>query len=101
MLMYMELFTTSIATKIVGETTHAYTCSKHTLVGLTKNLRVESGKYGIMVNCISPPAIPTPILMNSLKLNKNEVEQVLSAVGVLKEVVLKVEDIAEATLCFG
>ena len=92
------LFTASVATKIAGETTHAYTCSKHALVGLTKNLCVELGKYGIRVNCISPPAIPTPILMNSLKLNKNDVEQVLSLVGVLKEVVPKVEDIAEAAL---
>ncbi|RHN48740.1 putative secoisolariciresinol dehydrogenase [Medicago truncatula] len=92
------LFTASVATKIAGETTHAYTCSKHALVGLTKNLCVELGKYGIRVNCISPPALPTPILMNSLKLNKNEVEQVLSSAGVLKEVVPKFEDIAEAAL---
>lgn len=92
------LFTASVATETAGESTHAYSSSKHASVGLMKNLCVELGQYGIKVNCISPGAIPTPILTNALNMNKSEMEKVLSSVGVLKEAILEVEDIAEAAL---
>jgi NAD(P)-dependent dehydrogenase (short-subunit alcohol dehydrogenase family) len=92
------LITASVATATAGESTHAYSSSKYASVGLMKNLCVELGQYGIRVNCISPGAIPTPILTNALNMNKNEMEKVLSSVGVLKEAILEVEDIANAAL---
>jgi 3-oxoacyl-[acyl-carrier protein] reductase len=33
---------------------HAYTAAKHALVGLTKQLSLELGQYGITVNSIAP-----------------------------------------------
>lgn len=54
--------TTSVASNIGGVATHAYTCSKHAIVGLTKNLAVELGQFGIRVNCLSPYALATPIV---------------------------------------
>lgn len=36
---------------------HAYTAAKHALVGLTKQLSVELGRYGITVNSIAPGLI--------------------------------------------
>ncbi|KAL3532131.1 hypothetical protein ACH5RR_005652 [Cinchona calisaya] len=44
----------SIASGIGGSAAHAYTTSKHAVVGLTRNLAVELGQYGIRVNCLSP-----------------------------------------------
>lgn len=92
------LFTSSVASVIGGESKHAYTASKHAVVGLMKNLCVELGQQGIRVNCIAPGAIPTPLLNNALKMNKNETQQVLCSVAVLKEAVLEAEDIAEAAV---
>ncbi|KAK7337281.1 hypothetical protein VNO77_17846 [Canavalia gladiata] len=92
------LFTSSVASIVGGDTTHAYTASKHAVVGLMKNLCVELGQYGIRVNCISPGGIPTPMLNNALKRNKKETQQVLCSTAVLKEAVLEVEDIARAAL---
>lgn len=37
----------------------AYVCSKHALIGLTKQLAIEFGKYGIRANSISPGIIET------------------------------------------
>ncbi|KAJ1394551.1 Short-chain dehydrogenase/reductase SDR [Sesbania bispinosa] len=92
------LFTSSVASILGGEATHAYTVSKHAVVGLMKNLCIELGQFGIRVNCIAPGAIPTPMLNNALKMNKNEIQKVLCSVAVLKEAVLEAEDIAEAAL---
>lgn len=39
----------------------AYVGSKGTLLGLTRSLARELGRFGIRVNCISPGAIPTPL----------------------------------------
>ncbi len=47
----------------------AYACSKSAIVGLTRNLAIELGQFGIRVNCISPGAINTSMLMDGLKRN--------------------------------
>jgi NAD(P)-dependent dehydrogenase (short-subunit alcohol dehydrogenase family) len=47
----------------------AYACSKSAIVGLTRNLAIELGKFGIRVNCVSPGAINTSMLMDGLKRN--------------------------------
>lgn len=44
----------------------AYASSKSAIVGLTKNLAIELGKFSIRVNCISPGAIDTPMLRSGL-----------------------------------
>ena len=36
---------------------HAYTAAKHALVGLTKQLSLELGQYGVTVNSIAPGLI--------------------------------------------
>jgi 3-oxoacyl-[acyl-carrier protein] reductase len=42
-----------------------YTAAKHGVVGLTKALAAEWGKYNINVNCICPGATLTPMLMTA------------------------------------
>ncbi|KAK9290319.1 hypothetical protein L1049_008486 [Liquidambar formosana] len=55
------VFTSSLASvSAAGEVPHTYAASKHAVVGLTKNLCVELGRYGIRVNCISPFGVATP-----------------------------------------
>ncbi|EEF38285.1 short chain alcohol dehydrogenase, putative [Ricinus communis] len=91
------LFTSSAASIFYGGP-HAYTASKHAVVGLTKNLAVELGKYGIRVNCISPAHVPTSMTTTGLGLNAEQVQAMASGIACLKEVTLAANDIAEAAL---
>lgn len=56
------LFTASASASGHGDITHAYAASKHAIVGLTKNLCVELGQYGIRVNSVSSFVVATPML---------------------------------------
>ncbi|KAI3720164.1 hypothetical protein L6452_21077 [Arctium lappa] len=85
--------TASVASITGGCTTHAYTSSKHGVVGLAKNVAAELGKYQIRVNCISPYFIPTPLALNFCKLDENA-----SVYSNLKDKKLGPQDIANATL---
>nr|CAD1841877.1 unnamed protein product [Ananas comosus var. bracteatus] len=55
----------SVAGVLGGLGPHAYTASKHALVGLTKNAACELGAHGIRVNCISPFGVATTMLVNA------------------------------------
>ncbi|XP_057970851.1 short-chain dehydrogenase reductase 2a [Malania oleifera] len=57
--------TASVAGVMGGLGPHAYTASKHAIVGLTKNTACELGRYGIRVNCISPFGVATSMLINA------------------------------------
>ncbi|XP_042512822.1 secoisolariciresinol dehydrogenase-like [Macadamia integrifolia] len=94
------LFTSSVASVVSGETTHAYATSKHALVGLMKNLCVEMGRFGIRVNCISPYGVVTPMLREGLigTLDDGVIEGLVAKAANLKGVVLKAEDVAQAAL---
>ncbi|XP_010262933.1 PREDICTED: secoisolariciresinol dehydrogenase-like [Nelumbo nucifera] len=92
------IFTSSVASVIAGDTPYAYAASKHAVVGLTKNLSVELGQYGIRVNCISPYGLATPMLRTATGLEEEKIEAYLSGGANLKGVVLKAEDVAEAAL---
>uniref|UniRef100_A0A1D1YE08 Xanthoxin dehydrogenase n=1 Tax=Anthurium amnicola TaxID=1678845 RepID=A0A1D1YE08_9ARAE len=49
----------SVASVIGGLGPHAYTSSKHALLGLTRSVAAELGNHGIRVNCVSPYAVAT------------------------------------------
>lgn len=49
-----------------------YTAAKHGVVGLTKALAVEWGKYNINVNCICPGATETPMFLATLPLEARQ-----------------------------
>lgn len=68
------------------------------MLGLTKNLAVELGQFGIRVNCLSPYAMVTPLATKVIGLENEELESAMSAVGNLKGATLKVDDVAKAAL---
>ncbi|KAJ0816505.1 putative secoisolariciresinol dehydrogenase [Helianthus annuus] len=95
--------TASVASNIGGISTHAHCSAKHAVVGLTKNLAVELGQFGIRVNCLSPHGIATPFSTKNFKLEADAnveevVENVIHLTGNLKGVKLKTDDIANAAL---
>nr|AER92598.1 putative short-chain alcohol dehydrogenase [Linum usitatissimum] len=101
--------TASVAGVMGGMGPHAYTSSKHAVVGLTKNAACDLGKYGIRVNCISPFGVATSMLVNAWKdgggggaVTEGEVEEMEELVRRLANLkggaTLKAEDVAEAAL---
>lgn len=56
----------SVASTIGGIGPHAYTGSKHAVVGLTKSVAAELGLHGIRVNCVSPYAVLTSLALAHL-----------------------------------
>ncbi|CAL0333958.1 unnamed protein product [Lupinus luteus] len=87
--------TASVCGSIGGVASHAYTSSKHGVVGLMKNAAVELGPYGIRVNSVSPYVVATPLAKNFFKLDD---EGCLSVYSNLKGTSLVPQDVAEAAL---
>lgn len=101
--------TASVAGVMGGMGPHAYTASKHAIVGLTKNAACELGKYGIRVNCISPFGVATSMLVNAWRKpsggdmeedgdDVEEMEEFVRSLANLKGETLRANDIAEAAL---
>ncbi|KAI9072013.1 hypothetical protein K1719_046020 [Acacia pycnantha] len=90
--------TTSLAASMGGSGPHAYTMSKHALLGLVRSVCSELGAHGIRVNCVSPAAVATPLVCSLFKVKPHQVEDVASSKANLKGVVLKAKHVAEAAL---
>ncbi|CAA6669019.1 unnamed protein product [Spirodela intermedia] len=56
----------SVTSAIGGLGPHAYTASKHAVVGMTRSAAAELGKHGIRVNCVSPYAVATELAVPHL-----------------------------------
>ena len=90
--------TASICSYIGGGASHAYTASKHAVLGLTKNAAFELGKFGIRVNCVSPYGVATPLVTKFYEINEEMAENIFDSISNLKNTTLKDEDIANAAL---
>ncbi|KAL4605958.1 hypothetical protein ACB092_09G067700 [Castanea dentata] len=90
--------TSSISSYLGAAASHAYTCSKHAVLGLTKNAAVELGQFGIRVNCLSPYALATPLATKFVGVDDETLENVMNSLANLKGVTLKAEDVANAAL---
>ncbi|GFY97935.1 hypothetical protein Acr_12g0004760 [Actinidia rufa] len=91
------LFTASACTAIGGLSTHAYTVSKHGILGLVKNLAAELGQFGIRVNCISPSGVLTN-LVPLTEAEKAQAEMMGAKLANLQGKILKAEDVAKSAL---
>ncbi|KAJ7975506.1 secoisolariciresinol dehydrogenase-like [Quillaja saponaria] len=85
----------SVCSSVGGIAPHAYTSSKHGLIGLTKNVAAELGRFSIRVNCLSPYFIANACAKEHFKLDDEGCSKVYSN---LKGVVLQEEDVAEAAV---
>ncbi|XP_062186780.1 sex determination protein tasselseed-2-like [Phragmites australis] len=83
----------SVAGVMGGMGPHAYTASKHAVVGLTKNAACELGEHGIRVNCISPFGVATPMLVNAWRRHDDDDEGDASAAVPSEEEVEKMEEV--------
>jgi NAD(P)-dependent dehydrogenase (short-subunit alcohol dehydrogenase family) len=97
--------TASVAGVTGGMGPHAYTASKHAIVGITKNAACELGRFGIRVNCISPFGIATSMMVNAWRENGDDdgvaaekTEDFVRSLANLKGATLRCIDIAEAAL---
>ncbi|KAL7151001.1 hypothetical protein ABFS83_04G002800 [Erythranthe nasuta] len=90
--------TASVAACIGGAGPHAYSASKHAVVGLMKTACGELGEHGIRINCISPFGVATPLACEAYGLKPSEVEDNSSALANLKGLVLTTKHVAEAAL---
>ncbi|CAI0424006.1 unnamed protein product, partial [Linum tenue] len=95
--------TASVAGVMGGMGPHAYTASKHAVVGLTKNAACELGRYGIRVNCISPFGVATSMLVDAWRGRGGggeveEMEEFVRGLANLKGPTLRARDVAEAAL---
>ncbi|KNA15779.1 hypothetical protein SOVF_095070 [Spinacia oleracea] len=87
--------TASICSTIGGVASHAYTSSKHGVLGLTRNTAVELGKHGIRVNCVSPYLVFTPLSRSFFNQDEEAMANVYSN---LKGACCTVDDVANAAL---
>lgn len=88
----------SVAGLIAMENRPAYSATKHAIVGLTKNLAHDLGKYGIRVNAIAPGTVRTP--MTEAYYSDAEFLKAMDAVVPLKQEG-NAEDIARAVIFLG
>ncbi|XP_051131013.1 short chain aldehyde dehydrogenase 1-like [Andrographis paniculata] len=93
------IFTSSVGSVTYGDVPHAYIASKQAVVGLTKNLCIEMGKYGIRANCVSPFGVATPMLVKALRVDgKEKAEEFVSQIANLKGEKVEENDVAEAVV---
>ncbi|XP_015059649.1 secoisolariciresinol dehydrogenase-like [Solanum pennellii] len=93
------LFTASASTVVFDTSvSHTYASSKSAVLGLSKNVGVELGKYGIRVNCVSPHYISTPLVVNGLGIEEQKADKWFEEAGNLKGALLDEQDVANAML---
>lgn len=73
----------------------AYVTSKHALIGLTKQLAIEYGRFGVRVNAISPGVIRTPLTENYFH-DQEQMSKIMG--GQFLEKTGTTEDVANAVL---
>ena len=79
---------------------HAYTTSKHAVIGLTRSVASELGQHGIRVNAVAPGVMATPLSAFALTGDRSEMDRATEQIA--SESLLgtagTAEDIADAVL---
>ncbi|KAF6148577.1 hypothetical protein GIB67_042536 [Kingdonia uniflora] len=92
----------SVSTVMGGVAYHAYTISKHAIIGLMMNTAAELGRFGIRVNCISSFLITTSMATDCFSDKDGKwIEDLACKIANLKGVVLTADDVAKAAVYFG
>lgn len=98
--------TCSIAGVMGGAGPHAYTASKHAVLGLTRSAAGDLGRHGVRVNCVSPYGIITRMVLSAGHRDESDdVEEITAAWkhiitsnANLKSVELTTDDVADAVV---
>ncbi|KAJ4846221.1 hypothetical protein Tsubulata_025573 [Turnera subulata] len=97
------LCTASITGVMGGLSQHTYSVSKSSIVGIVRSLASELCHHGIRINCISPFAIPTPLVTDELTrlyqgADSETIIGVVNRLGTLEGAYCEPIDIANAAL---
>ncbi|XP_008791044.2 short-chain dehydrogenase reductase 3c isoform X2 [Phoenix dactylifera] len=95
--------TASISGLMGGLGTHPYAISKFSVVGIVKSAASELCRRGIRLNCISPFAIPTPLVVHQFSeiykgLERERIIEIIDSLGVLKGAKCEEIDVAKAAV---
>ncbi|XP_010028830.2 (+)-cis,trans-nepetalactol synthase NEPS2 [Eucalyptus grandis] len=89
--------TASVAASTGTEKWVDYVMSKNAVLGLVRSASKQLGAYGIRVNCVSPGAVPTPLLRRVLGVSEEEGERRFESSSNLRGV-LKAKHVADAVV---
>lgn len=97
------LCTASISGVMGGLGPHSYSVSKFAIPGIVKSVSSELCRHGIRINCISPSAIPTPLVVAQFaQIYPGETEEkiigIVEGLGELKGTSCEEKDVAMAAL---
>ncbi|XP_020088798.1 short-chain dehydrogenase reductase 3a-like [Ananas comosus] len=90
--------TASVAATVGGMGLHAYTVSKHAVLGLVRSAAGELGHLGIRVNCVSPAGMATPLALGFSGRTAEQAEAEWEAMSALKRGAMKAGDVSAAAL---
>ncbi|CAD6256929.1 unnamed protein product [Miscanthus lutarioriparius] len=94
----------SISGILGGLGTYPYSVSKFAIAGIVKAAAAELSRHGVRVNCISPYAVPTPMVVEQFSAmlggsaDEAQVAAIIRGLGELKGATCEAEDIARAAV---
>ncbi|KAF8390278.1 hypothetical protein HHK36_024803 [Tetracentron sinense] len=90
---------TASVTASIGTIKHTdYVMSKHAVLGLVRSASRQLGEHGIRVNCVSPSALATPLIVEAFQMDGEGIEKAFEPFTTLKGVGFKVNNVADAVL---
>lgn len=94
----------SISGILGGLGTYPYSVSKFAIAGIVKAAAAELSRHGVRVNCISPYAVPTPMVVDQFSAmlggaaDEAQVAAIIRGLGELKGATCEAVDIARAAV---
>ncbi|OEL18250.1 Short-chain dehydrogenase reductase 2a [Dichanthelium oligosanthes] len=94
----------SVSGVLGGLGTYPYSVSKFAVAGVVKAAAAELSRHGVRVNCISPYAVPTPMVMDQFSTmlggaaDEEQVAAIIRGLGELKGATCEAVDVAKAAV---
>lgn len=94
----------SISGILGGLGTYPYSVSKFAIAGIVKAAAAELSRLGVRVNCISPYAVPTPMVVGQFSamlqgaVGEDQVADIVRSLGELKGATCEALDVARAAV---
>ncbi|KAE8783371.1 Sex determination protein tasselseed-2 [Hordeum vulgare] len=93
----------SISGLLGGLGTYPYAVSKLAVAGLVKTAAAELSRHGVRINCISPHAVPTPLVLDQFSqlyrgADEAQLAAIIGGLGELKGATCEAVDVAKAAV---